>query len=437
MTTTLEPARPVSLWRDRRFGAFWTGYTVSQLGDRVTELALPLIAVVMLGATAGQLGLLTAAVWLPSLLSLFVGAWVDQRARKRRLMVLADLARAVVLLSLPVAYLLDAVTFTQLIVVALLTGAGGVLFNMAYPSFFVALVERNSYLDVNSKLSTSRAASFVVGPALGGALISAVTAPVAVLVDAVSFVASGVLIGRLRVDERAPDRQDQATLGRRVVDGLRFIARHEILRASLGCSTTLNLFTFIANALLVLFASRQLGLPAGVIGLAFGIGAAGGLVGAVLAPVVGRRIGIGRAIVVGAILFPAPFALVAAAGGSMWTKAAVLSAAELLSSIGVMLFDVNQNALRASVTPDELRGRVAGAYSAVNYGVRPLGAVLGGALGTTLGLRPTLLIAAVGGTAAFLWLLPSPIPRVADLPTTDASAGRGQTGSVSPPRSVR
>ncbi len=413
--TSTPSTGPTSLWRDRRFGTFWTGYTVSQFGDRVTELALPLIAVVMLGATASQVGLLTAAVWLPSLLSLFVGAWVDQRARKRRLMVLADLARAAVLLSLPVAYLLDAVTFGQLVVVALLTGAGGVVFNMAYPSFFVALVERDSYLDANSKLSSSRAASFVAGPAVGGALIQAVTAPVAVLVDAVSFVVSAVLLGRLRVDERVPVRETSPRLARRALDGLRFIARHPILRASLGCSTTLNFFTFLANALLVLFASRELGLSAGIIGLAFGVGAAGGLIGAVLAPAVARRIGVGRAIVAGAILFPAPFALVAAAGGSHWTKFAVLSAAELLSSIGVMLYDVNQNALRAVVTPDELRGRTAGAYSTVNYGVRPLGAVVGGALGTTLGLRPTLLVAAIGGTLAFLWLLPSPIPHIAGL----------------------
>jgi MFS family permease len=415
--TSTPSTGPTSLWRDRRFGTFWTGYTVSQLGDRVTELALPLIAVVMLGATASQVGLLTAAVWLPSLLSLFVGAWVDQQARKRRLMVLADLARAAVLFSLPVAYLLDAVTFVQLVVVALLTGAGSVVFDMAYPSFFVALVDRDAYLEANSKLSSSRAASFVAGPAVGGTLIQAVTAPVAVLVDAVSFVVSAVLLGRLRVEEPVPVSESSPPLTRRALDGLRFIARHPVLRACLGCSTTLNFFTFIANALLILFASRELGLSAGVIGLAVGAGAAGGLLGAVVAPAVGRWIGVGRAIVVGAVLFPAPFGLVAAAGGSTWTKAAVLGAAELLSSIGVMLFDVNQNALRAVVTPDELRGRTAGAFSAVNYGVRPLGAVVGGTLGTALGLRPTLLLAAAGGTAAFLWLLPSPIPHIADLGT--------------------
>jgi len=424
VTPTLAPAPRTKLWRDRGFSTFWAGYTVSQFGDRVTELALPLIAVVMLGATAGQVGVLTAAIWLPSLLSLLVGAWVDQQDRKRRLMVLADIARAAVLLSLPVAYLLDAVTFGQLIAVALLTGAGQVVFNMAYPSFFVALVDRDSYLDANSKLSTSRAASFVAGPAVGGALIQAVTAPVAVLVDAVSFAVSAVLLGRLRVDEGVRVQEQSSPLAGRAAEGLRFISRHPILRACLGCSTTLNFFTFVGNALLVLFASRQLGLSAGVIGLAFGVGAVGGLLGAALAPALARRIGVGRSIVAGAVLFPAPLALAAAAGGSPLMRAAVLSAAELLSSIGVMLFDVNQNALRTVVTPDELRGRTAGAFSAVNYGVRPLGAVVGGTLGTTLGLRPTLLVAAVGGTLGLVWLLPSPIPHIADLHHT---SGRTRT----------
>lgn len=221
-------------------------------------------------------------------------------------MVLADIARAAVLLSLPVAYLLDAVTLGQLIAVALLTGAGQVVFNMAYPSFFVALVDRDSYLDANSKLSTSRAASFVAGPAVGGALIQAVTAPVAVLVDAVSFAVSAVLLGRLRVDEGLRVQEQSSPLAGRAAEGLRFISRHPIPRACLGCSTTLNFFTFVGNALLVLFARRQLGLSAGVIGLAFGVGAVGGLLGAALAPALARRMGVGRSIVAGAVLFPAP-----------------------------------------------------------------------------------------------------------------------------------
>jgi MFS family permease len=171
----------------------------------------------------------------------------------------------------------------------------------------------------------------------------------------------------------------------------------------------------MSGALLVLFASRTLDLSAGLIGLAFGVGAIGALLGALLAPVVSRHIGVGPTIVAGAILFPAPIAIATLAGGPTWWRLGALALAELLSSVGVMLFDVNLNALQTSVIPDALRSRVAGAFTAVNYGIRPLGAVAGGALGTWLGVRPTLLVAAVGGALSFLWLLPSPIPGVRSL----------------------
>ena len=191
--------------------------------------------------------------------------------------------------------------------------------------------------------------------------------------------------------------------------------RHPYLRAGLGCATTINFFTFMAQALLVLFASRDLGLSAGVIGLALGVGAVGGLVGAVAAPRLAERYGLGLMVAVGAILFPAPLALLALAGGPTWTAAAVLGVVEFLSGFGVMLFDVNLNALQATVTPDAVRSRVSGAFSTINYGIRPLGALLGGALGAWLGLRPTLVVAAVGGVLSVLWLLPSPIPAVRSL----------------------
>ena len=165
----------------------------------------------------------------------------------------------------------------------------------------------------------------------------------------------------------------------------------------------------------MLYASRTLGLSAGLIGLALGIGALGGLVGAVAAPVLAARFGVGPVIVAGAILFPAPLALLALAGGPEWSAALVLGAVEFVSALGVMLFDVNLNALQASVTPDAVRSRVSGAFSTINYGIRPLGAVVGGVLGTQIGLRPTLVVAALGGTLSALWLLPSPIPRVHSL----------------------
>ena len=175
----------------------------------------------------------------------------------------------------------------------------------------------------------------------------------------------------------------------------------------------------MANALLVLYASRELGLSAGVIGLALGIGAVGGLVGAILAPRVAALVGVGPAILVGAVLFPAPIGLLAVAGGPPWAAAAVLGVVEFVSALGVMLYDVNQNALQATVTPDAVRSRVAGAYSTINYGIRPLGALVGGLLGETLGLRPTLVLAAAGGVLSVLWLLPSPIPRIRSLADLD------------------
>lgn len=405
---------PTSLWRHRRFTAFWAGETVSQFGDRISELALPLIAVITLAATPTQVGLLTAAIWAPNLLSLLVGSWVEQRVNKKRLLVTADLLRASVLASLPVAHWFGVVTLPQLFAVALLSGVGQVLFSTAYPSFFVGLVDRSQYIDANSKLNTSRSASFVAGPAAGGALVQTLTAPVAVLVDSMSFLASAVLIGRIRTTPSAPEPTG-ASLWSNSRAGVSYVLGDPYLRAGLGCVTTVNFFTFLAQALIVLFASRTLGLPAGVIGLAFGTGAVGGLFGAVLAPRLSRRFGVGRMIVLGAVLFPAPIAAIALAEGSRWVAGSVLAAAELVSSAGVMLLDINLNSLQTAVVPDRMRSRVAGAFGTINYGVRPLGAIVGGVLGGWIGLRPTLLIAAIGGSLCFLWLLPSPIPKLRTL----------------------
>jgi MFS family permease len=410
---------PPSLWRDTRFRSYWAGQAISQFGDRITELALPLIAVVILDASPSQVGLLTAAVWLPYFISLFVGSWVDHQQKKRRLLVAADLARAGVLISLPLAYAFDVVTLAQLFVVALLTGLGEVFFNTAYPTVFVNLVPREAYIDANSKFSTTRSASFIAGPAVGGLLIEILTAPVAVLVDAVSFLASAFLIGRIPMTERELDLDETASLWRRSIEGMRFLLRHRFLRSTLACASTVNFFSFVGSALLVLFASRALGLSAGLIGTAFGIGATGGVMGALIAPRLARRFGMGVIIIIGAIIFPAALAVPVLATGPTLAKMAVLAAAEFVSGVGVMLFDVNLNSLQTSVTPDGMRSRVSGAFSTINYGVRPLGAVVGGLLGTVIGLRPTLIVAAVGGALSCLWLLRSPVRSVRSLRDVD------------------
>ncbi|HJD82145.1 MFS transporter [Kitasatospora aureofaciens] len=421
MSSLADTAAPASLWQDGRFVRFWAGQSVSQFGDRISELALPLIAVVSLDASAGQVAWLTALVWAPNLLAIVLGAWVDHRPHKRRLMVAADLIRACVLLTLPAAYLWGTVTLPHLYAVALLTGAAAVLFNTAYPPFFAHLVPRSSYVDANSKLSASRSASFVVGPAVGGALVQALTAPVAVVADALSFLASAALLGPVRGDEPTVPAAGAAepSLLRRAREGLVFVLHHPVLRASLGCATTVNFFTFMAGSgLTVLFAERELGLSAGTIGLAFGIGSTGALAGAMIAPRISQRIGVGRSIAAGAVLFSAPIAIAASASGPTWSRVGALGLAEFLSGIGVMLFDINLNSLQAAVIPDGMRSRVAGAYSTVNYGTRPIGALAGGLLATLLGLRPTLITAALGGTLSLLWLLPSPIPRIHSLTLT-------------------
>jgi MFS family permease len=411
---------------NRRFTLLWAAQTVSELGNRVSDLALPLIAVVTLGAGPLQVGLLTSALWAPNLLGVLVGSWTDRRPHRRPLLITADLVSAAVLLSLPLAHWLGVVTLPQLYVVGLLAGGAQVLSMSAGQSFFVAIVDREHYVAANSRLSTSRSASYVAGPTIGGFLVQVCTAPVAVLIDAASFVCSAALLSRIESPRIAV--APPASFLADVREGVAYVRGHPYLRAALGCVTTVNFFTFAAQGLAVLFASRTLGLPSGLIGLAFGIGALGGLLGAVSAPRLSRTFGAGRMVVVGAILFPAPIAVMAVAGGPHWLAVTVVAAGEVLSAAGVMVFDINLNAIQTAVIADAVRSRVSGVFSTVNYGARPLGALVGGLLGGAVGVRPTLLIAAAGGTACCLWLLRSPIPRVRDIaslrPAPQPSAAR-------------
>ncbi len=312
------------------------------------------------------------------------------------------------LLSIPLAYAAGVLTFTQLVVAGLLTGIGQVLFGVAYQTFYVSLVPTESYVDANSKLSMSRGVSFISGPAAGGGLIQLLSAPVAVVADAVSFLVSAALVSRIKAQEPPPAPAGPSTW-RLAMDGMRIVFAQPILRASLGCTATVNFFTFIASALMILFASRELGLSAGAIGLAFGVGATGSVVGAALAPRVSRLFGVGRTAIAGAALFPLPLAFAALAGGTDWQKTALLAGLEFVSGVGVMFMDINLNALLTRATPEGARGRRAGAYSVINYGIRPLGALAGGFAGTAIGLRPCLAIAGIGGALCALWLVASPV----------------------------
>jgi MFS family permease len=400
----------VPLHRDRAFRRFWAASTVSVFGDQVSALAIPLIAVIALDASPAQLGVLTSLAWLPHLLfSLPAGVWVDRRQVRRRVMIAADWLRAAALVSIPVAWWLDALTIWQLIGVAFAVGGLTVFFDLANAAYFVGLVPREQYVEANGRLSQSRSVAYIAGPGAAGVLVQAFTAPVAVLADAASFVFSALVLRRTPVAE-PPSASREEPARTQLAEGLRFLRHHAVLRAGVACTSTINFFNFFLLAIFVLFANRTLGLSAATIGIVLGVGAVGALVGAFLAPRIGRLLGIGRAVVLGAVLFPAPLALFPLAHGPRWLEAGMLLTGEFLSSVGVMVFDVNQNSLIAMLIPNRMRSRVGGVMRFFNYGVRPVGALLGGVLGGWIGLRTTMWISVGGALLGVLFLLASPTP---------------------------
>ena len=407
-----QASPPVPLHRQGTFVRFWAGQTISVFGDQISALAIPLTAVLVLHASAIQVGILAALAWLPHLLfSLPVGVWIDRRSHRRRNMIVADVLRAAALATIPVGWWLGILTIWHLLAVAFAVGAFTVFFDLSSVSFFVALVPRSQYVEANGKLNTTRSLSYIGGPSTAGVLVQVLGAPVALLTDALSFVASAVALRGVKVAE--PNVERNGTSARAdLAEGFRYLIRHPVLRAGTACTSTINFFSFFIFAIFVLYASRTLGLSPATIGLILGAASFGALAGAVIAPRVGRRLGIGRAVVVGSVLFPAPMALFPLAHGSHWLSGSMLLAGEFLASVGVMIFDVNQNSLSTMLTPDAVRSRVVGVSRFFNYGTRPVGALLGGVLGSTIGLRPTLSIAVAGCMLGVLFLLASPMPQM-------------------------
>jgi predicted MFS family arabinose efflux permease len=400
----------------RSFRDFWTGQTISLFGDEITLLALPLLAVLELDAGPAQVGLLSAAALAPNLFfSIHFGAWADRRRRRRSLMVVADLGRAALLLTVPLAALLGVLTLAQLYVVAFAAGSLGVLFAVAYNVVFVSLVERDEYVAASSLLNGSRAVAITAGGGIGGLLVHWLTAPFAVLADSFSYLASALFVSRAKAEEPEPDLEhEQGGLGA----GARYIARTPLIRASLLAAATFNLFNLAFYGLFVLYATENLGVSPGALGMVVAIGGVGSLVGILITGRLSRRIGLGRALLFGFVLTPAPLLLVPVAAGTPQLAVVLLVVAEFFNGVGLMVLDVGLGALYAAAVPDPLRARVSGAFLLVNYGVRPIGALGGGLLAASIGLQTTMWITAIGALFGVLWLLPSPLPKLRDLPET-------------------
>jgi MFS family permease len=396
------------LLAEAQFRRYWTAQSVSMLGDQISGIAIPFAAVLVLHAGSAQMGYLTALEWLPSLLfGLHAGAMVDRRGSRRAIMIAADLGRFALLASLPACYLLGVLTLAQLLVVTFLAGTLSVFFSVSDSTLFVSLVREDQYVDANSLVYGSRALSFVAGPSIGGLLVQVLSAPIAILADALSYLGSALFLHRVRAQEPPPGRQEKAS----VTAGARFIAAQPVIRAALLAIAIINFFYLMSQAVFLLYVVRDLHVGAGELGLLLGAASVGGVLGATLTKRITGGIGVGWSYALGCQLFTAPLAFVALAGGPRPAVLAMLFASEFCIGFGAMLLDISLGSMFAVVIPDELRARVSGAFQAINYGARPVGALAGGLLGAWIGLRPTIWVAVAGGAAGALLLLRSPAPR--------------------------
>jgi MFS family permease len=375
----------------------------TRAGDAVTMVALPLTAVLVLDAGPAELALVGAAQAIPILvLSIPLGAWVDRRRRRWPMLIASDLARAGLLVSIPLTAALGILSVPLLASIAFLVSVAGTLFDLSFAGWVPRILSGDALHRANARIELARSSAFVVGPAVGGALVAAFTAPIALLADAASFVGSALLIGSARGAE--PAHLPSAVPGRNVraelTAGLVFIRRTPLLAAVIATVATNNFFRSVAMAIAILYLVDVGGLDAAVIGIAFAIGNSGFLVGAVLARRATDRFGIGRTMQLGVSLFGPSMLVFALAPASLAGPAFTLML--FANGCGIAIHNVNQVTVRQVLTPDELRARVSAVTRLAGFGAVPIGTVLGGLIGETAGLRWSLVAAGVGLLAGSL-----------------------------------
>lgn len=397
----------------------WSGQIISEIGSRITRDGVPYTAVIVLNAPAAQMGFLTAVGASSVLLfGLLAGVWVD-RFRRRPIMIAADLARAVILASIPIAAFAHRLSMAQLYVVIALAGICTVFFDVAYQSYMPSLVERENLLEGNSKLAMSASVAEIAGPSLTGLLVQLITAPIAILFDAISFLVSAVSVFLIR----KPERPYQApTETPHPIAGLRFVFGHPLLRP-LACFSITTFFSMgFLGPLYVLYAIRELHITPAELGIAIAMGGAGSLVGATFAPAIGRRFGLGHTFIGSVLLMAGAYALIPLAQGPRPLPMIFLMLQQFFGDLAFSTYLINELTLRQSVAPEEMLGRVNAAMQLMTRGVFPLSAIAGGVLAGAIGIRQTLTLAVAGVFAATLWLIASPLRR---LGAGDSGLGTG------------
>ncbi|WOX14930.1 MFS transporter [Streptomyces sp. N50] len=395
------------------FRRLWLGQTVSQLGEQTSLVVLPLFAVLTLDIGAGQLGVLRAVEQAPILLlSLLVGAWVD-RWRTRTVMVVADVGRTLVLGAAAVAGLLDRLGLPALFVLVFVAGVLSVFFDVAYQASLVRLVTQDQLVRGNSALESSRSAAQIGGPALGGALVTLLSAPIAVASSALFFALSFLSVRRIRRTESVPARSEHPPrVWRLIHDGLRFVVGDSLLRTVCLAAAAFQFFFAATMTVYLVFLPRELRLSGTAVGLALAATGPGALVGALLAARLPGRFGYGRVIVVAAALGDGAFVCVPALHGSSATTMAVLLAVNLVFGISGQLVSVAVIAVRQAVTPHGMQGRAAATITFAGMGLSPLGSLFGGFRAQEWGLRTSLLVMAGGMVLSLLVMALSPLARL-------------------------
>lgn len=433
MTESAVPRR--SLNRDPRFLRLWAAETISHFGSSITGIALPFVAITLLNAGPLEVAILNLADFLPFLLiGLLAGALVD-RLPRRAVLIGGDLGRAALILTIPAAYLAGLLTLTQLIVVGFSVGVLTVFFDVAYQAYLPSLIGRKDLVEGNSKLEFSRSAAGLLGPGLGGLLVEVLRAPVAMLVDAASFLVSALFLTTIKDRAAAADSTIEETpkkgnshtekpargaMRREIADGLRFVFGHPVLRTVGAATATSNLFSSIGGAAFMLFAINELKMSPALIGAAFSLGSVGGLVASLVAGPISRRFGVGRVIVTTVALGgPFEFAVGLGSAGADALNLLLIAAAGFVMGGSGTIYNINQVSLRQAITPEAMSGRMNATMRWFVWGTMPIGSIIGGIIGETLGVRAAILIGGAGATLAFVPLLFGPVWRIKEMPTTE------------------
>ena len=434
--TTPEASRP-SLNRNPQFLRLWAAETISHFGSSITGIALPFVAITLLNAGPLEVAILNLADFLPFLLiGLLAGALVD-RLPRRAVLIGGDLGRAALILTIPLAYLAGLLTLTQLIVVGLSVGVLTVFFDVAYQAYLPSLIGRKDLVEGNSKMEFSRSAAGLLGPGLGGLLVDVLRAPVAMLVDAASFLISALFLASIK-DRPEPDTADRdvisqshpadgasqppgrSAMRREIAEGLRFVFGHPVLRTIGSATATSNLFSSIGGAAFMLFAINELKMSPALIGAAFSLGSVGGLVASLIAGPLSRRFGVGRVIVATVALGgPFEFAVGLGSAGADAINLLLIAAAGFAMGGSGTIYNINQVSLRQAITPEAMSGRMNATMRWFVWGTMPIGSIIGGIIGETFGVRAAILIGGAGASLAFIPLLLGPVWRIKEMPTAE------------------